>query len=166
MSIIKYMGDDPKAKYRFEKSEENDKLALYELSYMNAYRDKDSNTKAYKGSELIFRINDCSDNKTFDITFTFNKDQAGRWLATADSLAKLNDLYSFMDKKFEFGPDTTDLFDRTSWLFAEDGKYQNTTSIELDIWFTDNPEKNFYYVVSKDNVEVYKSEPKANEDIF
>lgn len=61
MSIIKYMGDDPKAKYRFEKSGENDKLALYELSYMNAYRDKDPNTKAYKGSELIFRINDCSD---------------------------------------------------------------------------------------------------------
>lgn len=111
-------------------------------------------------------LNDCTDNKSFDITFTFNKDQAGRWLATSDSLAKLNDLYSFMDKKFEFGPDTTDLFDRTSWLFAEDGKYQNTTSIELDIWFTDNPEKNFYYVVSKDNVEVYKSEPKANEDIF
>ena len=61
MSIIKYMGDDPQAEYNFKKHWQDDGMALYELSFMNAYRDKDPNTKAYKGSELIFRVNDCSD---------------------------------------------------------------------------------------------------------
>lgn len=111
-------------------------------------------------------LNSCTENMSYDIDFTFNKNKEGRWLATSDTLAKLNNLFAFMDEKFEFGPDTPDLFDRTSWLFAENGKYENTTSIELDIWFTDNPDKNFYYIVSKDNVELYKSEPQANEDIF
>ena len=108
----------------------------------------------------------CSDKTSYNLTFTFNKDKEGRWLASADSLTKLNDLFAFMDEKFEFGPDTTDLFDSTSWLFAKDGNYENTKCIELDIWFTDNPEKNFYYEVTKDNMLVYKSEPKATEDIY
>ena len=71
-----------------------------------------------------------------------------------------------MNETFEFGPDTPDLFDQTSWLFADNLKYENTTSIELDIWFTDNPEKNLYYVVSKDNTVLYQSEPQPTEDIY
>ena len=107
-----------------------------------------------------------SDKKTFTLTFTFKKDKEGRWYAASDSLAKLNELYSFMIETFEFGPDTTDLFDSTAWLFAKDGKYENTTCIELDIWFTDNPEKNLYYVVSKNNQVLYQSEPMPTEDIY
>ena len=111
-------------------------------------------------------LSSISDKKTFNITFTFNKNKEGRWLATADSLDKLNELFSFMNETFEFGPDTPDLFDQTSWLFADNLKYENTTSIELDIWFTDNPEKNLYYVVSKDNTVLYQSEPQPTEDIY
>lgn len=62
MSLIKYMGDDPHADFEWKKHWMDDKMALWELAYMNAYRDKDPNTKAYKGCELIFRVNDCPEN--------------------------------------------------------------------------------------------------------
>ena len=38
-------------------------------------------------------LSSISDKKTFNITFTFNKNKEGRWLATADSLDKLNELF-------------------------------------------------------------------------
>ena len=59
--IIKYMGDDPKAKYKYDKGPfESDNLALYELMHMNLSRDK--GLRGYMGAELLFRVHGCSDS--------------------------------------------------------------------------------------------------------
>lgn len=129
----------------------------YEAAFNNLVGLKDAHLKA---------LHECQETFSTTITITFNKQEDGRWIAATDTVAKLDELYSFLDAKFDFSPDTPDIFDSTSWLFSKDGKYENTKCIELDIWFKYDPEKEFYYTVSKDNTELYKSEPEATTDIF
>ena len=129
----------------------------YESAFNNLVGLKDAHLKA---------LNECKETLSTTINITLNKQEDGRWLASSDTLAKLDELYSFLDAKFEFNPDTPDLFDSTSWLFGKDGNYENTKCIELDIWFKYDPEEEFYYVVSQNNAELYKSEPEKTTDIF
>ena len=95
-------------------------------------------------------LNSSVDQIVYTVMIKFQKQEDGRWLAEADTIDKLNDLYSFLDKKFEFKPDIPDLFDSTSWLFTKENRYENSKCIELDVWFKENPNLEFYYVVSKD----------------
>ena len=111
-------------------------------------------------------LNSGIDMITYTVTINFKKQEDGRWLAEADTIDKLNDLYAFLDCKFEFIPDTPDLYDSSSWLFTKGSTYENTKCIELDVWFKDNPNQEFYYVVSKDGTELYKSTPEVTTDIF
>ena len=129
----------------------------YEAAFNNLVGLKDAHLKA---------LHECTETLSTKITITLNKQEDGRWLAASDTLAKFDELYSFLDAKFEFKPDTPDLFDSTSWLFGKDGNYENTKCIELDIWFKYDPEAEFYYVVSQNNTELYKSEPEKTTDIF
>ena len=129
----------------------------YEDAFKNLVGLKDAHLKA---------LNECKETFSTTLTITFNRQDDGRWIAAQDTVDKLNELYSFLDAKFDFSPDTPDLFDSTSWLFSKEGKYENTKCIELDIWFKYDPEAEFYYVVSKDNTELYKSEPEKTTDIF
>jgi len=111
-------------------------------------------------------LNNSVDQIVYTVMIKFQKQEDGRWLAEADTIDKLNELYSFLDAKFEFTPDIPDLFDSTSWLFTKENRYENAKCIELDVWFKENPDQEFYYVVSKDGTEVYKSEPSVTSDIF
>ena len=111
-------------------------------------------------------LNSSVDQIVYTVMIKFQKQEDGRWLAEADTIDKLNELYSFLDAKFEFTPDIPDLFDSTSWLFTKENRYENAKCIELDVWFKENPDQEFYYVVSKDGTEIYKSEPSVTSDIF
>ncbi len=133
------------------------KRIKYEAAFNNLVGLKDAHLKA---------LNDCKESFDTTINITLNKQDDGRWLASADTLAKFDELYSFLDAKYDFTPDTPDIFDSTTWLFSKDRNYENTKCIELDIWFKYDPEKEFYYTVSKNGEELYKSEPEATTDIF
>ena len=129
----------------------------YEAAFNNLVGLKDAHLKA---------LSECKETFDTTINITLNKQEDGRWLASADTLAKFDELYSFLDAKYEFTPDTPDIFDSTTWLFSNERNYENTKCIELDIWFKYDPEQEFYYVVSQGSTELYKSEPEATTDIF
>ena len=111
----------------------------------------------------IEQLEACDKTLSFTVPLSFNKVD-GRWIATADTIGKFDELYSFLDEEFVFGPSTMDLIDTTTWMFAKNGSYENCIWIELDLWFLEDPEVNAYYVVSKDGEDIYTSEPKAVED--
>ena len=113
----------------------------------------------------INALNDCTEYKSYKITLDFiNVD--GRWLATADCISRLDQIYAFLPPEYLFGPDTNDLLNGTSWLFSSNGSYENTNWIELDLWFTDNPEASLYYVVSRDDQELYTSEAQSFDGLY
>ena len=138
------------------------------INILFSRKNYDAILSGVKGNSEAFleALNNSSDQIVYTVNIKFNKQEDGRWLAEADTIDKLNDLYSFLDKKFEFKPDIPDLFDSTSWLFTKENRYENAKCIELDVWFKENPNQEFYYVVSKDGTEIYKSEPSVTTDIF
>ena len=110
-------------------------------------------------------LNNCTESKSYKITLDFIKVD-GRWLATSDCISRLDNIYAFLPTEYLFGPDTPDLFDGTSWLFSSNGSYENTDWIELDVWFTENPETSLYYVVSQDGQELFTSEAQSFEGLY
>ena len=123
---------------------------------------------SYKNSSDIYveQIKNCSDRKTYNVILDFLKTN-GRWLATEESFYRLNDLYTFLDTDYAFGTNTLKQIVGTSWLFSNDGSYENTEWIELDLWFNENPSDHFYYVVAKDGTDIYKSNmDQAKDSLF
>ena len=117
-------------------------------------------------SAFLEAISSCDKTNTYNVSVYFSKVD-GKWLASADSIRKFADLYSFLDYEYVFGPSTLDLVDEAMWMFSSDGTYTNTNWIELDLMFLENPEVNVYYVVSKDGTDIYTSEPASiTENVF
>ena len=110
-------------------------------------------------------LNNCTDTKSYKITLDFTKVD-DRWFATADCISRLDEIYAFLPTEYLFGPDTLDLFDGTSWLFSTNNSYENTKWLELDVWFTENPDVSLYYVVSKDGQELYTSEVQSFDGLY
>ena len=136
------------------------------VTFSIADYDKAIGTEREESFAYVELIKNCSDRKTYDVTLDFVKTK-GRWLATEESLSRLNDLYLFLDQDYLFGSNTIKQILGTSWLFSNDGAYENTTWIELDLWFNEDQSDSFYYVVAKNGKDVCKSNPlKAEGSLF
>lgn len=96
--------------------------------------------------------------KRYTVTLNLYKGDEG-WLIKEESLAGLDELYSFLDYEFTFCADTKDLYDSSKWMFTEGDTYINTDVIELDVWFKADPEEKLYYTVGKDGETIYSSTP-------
>ena len=113
----------------------------------------------------IEQIKACDKTVSFTVSLKYNKVD-GRWVADNNCISQLSGLYSFLDAEFVFGPSTLDLVDTAVWLFGQNSKYDNTIWIELDLWFSENPEVNVYYVVSKDGQDIYTSETSSFDGLY
>ncbi len=131
------------------------------VNYKAVFKEVVGYSEAY-----IQALKDTTEHQTITINVNLEKQQDGRWLATADSIDKLSELYTFLDTVFTFGPNTLDLVKATSWLFSLNREYKNAREIELDLWFTDDPEVNMYYMVNKDGTNVFKSQLMKSDDII
>ena len=110
--------------------------------------------------DFISAIEACDETKDYTVTIEFVQDDDA-WLVAEDTLEDLNGVYSFLDYEFDFGAagsDILDLVQRTSWWLSDNDNYENAEYIELDLWFTENPGVNVYYIVSKDGTDVYTSD--------
>ncbi len=126
----------------------------------------DDNIKT--ADEMASAIKSCKDVKKYKVecTLTLKKE---KYYITEKTLENLADLYSFLDDEFKFGPDSNDIVnmvDYTKWYASDAGYYTNVKQIELDLYFKDNPDIDYYYIVLKDGSEVYRSSPAHTTDYF
>ena len=126
----------------------------------------DDNIKT--AEEIASAVKSCKDMKKYKVecTLTLKKE---KYYVTKKTIENLADLYSFLDAEIKFGPDSNDIIgmiDHTKWYASNDGYYTNVDKIELDLYFNNNPEVDYYYKVLKDGSEVYTSSPAHTTEYF
>lgn len=118
---------------------------------------------AGKPDDFMDAIKSCKKTQDYTVTVEFTKVE-DEWLATADSLDELDDLYSFIDYEFEFVLFDLSDFDEALWYdydgYDESGYYEDCWYLELDVWFFDTPEVAMYYEVYYDGILYYTSRPE------
>ncbi len=113
---------------------------------------------AGKEEEFIDVIKSTKKTCEYEVTLELVK-KDDKWLVSADSVGELDDLYSFIDYKFDIVKSVAGLVDSTDWMLADNGVYENTYSVELDLWFTSEPGIKVYYEVYVDGNKVYTADP-------
>ena len=153
-STIKYELDEADVEFGKKGDTATSKIEFTMVDYEKVLDDESlTDIDAMKNA-----IESASKTKTYKVTLELVQDD-DEWLVAEDSLKSLDKLYAFLDYEVTIAPkDFSEWIDHTSWFLSDNGKYENTTKIELDIWFTDNPGINVYYVVEKDGTEVYRSD--------
>ncbi len=108
--------------------------------------------------EFVDVITSTKKTKDYEVTLELVK-KDDKWLVTADSVGELDDLYAFIDHKFDILSNIVSRVDTTEWMLADNGVYMNTYCVELDLWFNSDPGMKVYYEVYVDGAKVYTADP-------
>jgi hypothetical protein len=115
--------------------------------------------------EFIEVISSTKKTRKYDVTLELVKSD-DKWLVTADSVKELDDLFSFIDHKFDIVNNAGSLVDETEWFSCDNGVYENAYFIELDLWFVSHPDIKVYFNVSYNGSEIYKGSPIEVEGVY